>query len=154
MTRKIKTAALLFAAAVLFAFAVSCTEAEADGTDTNNNTTDGESTTLTNADTTDGEYMTLTGKVVKTDCTLFFIFDGSALYSENQFAMMYSRSDDVDFDDYLTGDTVEIVMSDVLECSPMQMGVYSIELLERGCADDVDESVYSEIESSGYIVEK
>ncbi|MCD8312172.1 MAG: hypothetical protein LUD43_06755 [Firmicutes bacterium] len=46
------------------------------------------------------------------------------------------------------------MMSDVLECSPMQMGVYSIELLERGRADDVDESVYSEIESSGYIVEK
>ncbi|MCD7747319.1 MAG: hypothetical protein LUI61_03155 [Firmicutes bacterium] len=141
MTRKIKTAALIFAAAVLFVFAVSCTEAEADGTDTN-------------ADTTDGEYMTLTGRVVKTDCVLFFIFDGSALYSENQIAIMYSRSDDVDFDDYLTGDTVKIVMSDVLECSPMQMGVYSIELLERGCADDVDESVYSEIESSGYIVEK
>ncbi|MCD7788476.1 MAG: hypothetical protein LUH59_06075 [Firmicutes bacterium] len=141
MTRKIKTAALLFAAAVLFVFAVSCTEAEADGTDTN-------------ADTTDGEYMTLTGRVVKTDCVLFFIFDGSALYSENEIAIMYSRSDDVDFDDYLTGDTVKIVMSDVLECSPMQMGVYSIELLERGCADDVDESVYSEIESSGYIVEK
>ncbi|MCD7831939.1 MAG: hypothetical protein LUI01_06715 [Firmicutes bacterium] len=141
MTRKIKTAALIFAAAVLFVFAVSCTEAEADGTDTN-------------ADTTDGEYMTLTGRVVKTDCVLFFIFDGSALYSENEIAIMYSRSDDVDFDDYLTGDTVKIVMSDVLECSPMQMGVYSIELLERGCADDVDESVYSEIESSGYIVEK
>ncbi|MCD7783007.1 MAG: hypothetical protein LUI15_03835 [Firmicutes bacterium] len=141
MTRKTKTAALLFAAAVLFVFSVSCTEAEADGTDTN-------------ADTTDGEYMTLTGRVVKTDCVLFFIFDGSALYSENEIAIMYSRSDDVDFDDYLTGDTVKIVMSDVLECSPMQMGVYSIELLERGCADDVDESVYSEIESSGYIVEK
>ncbi len=141
MTRKIKTAALLFAAAALFVFAVSCTDIEADGTDTN-------------ADTTEGEYMTLTGRVVKTDCALIFIFDGSALYSENEIAIMYSRSDDVVFDDYLTGDTVKIVMSDVLECSPMQMGVYSIELLERGCADDVDESVYSEIESSGYIVEK
>ncbi|MCD8312171.1 MAG: hypothetical protein LUD43_06750 [Firmicutes bacterium] len=72
-------------------FAVSCTEAEADGTDTN-------------ADTTDGEYMTLTGRVVKTDCVLFFIFDGSALYSENEIAIMYSRSGDVDFDDYLTGE--------------------------------------------------
>ncbi|MCD7776615.1 MAG: YobA family protein [Firmicutes bacterium] len=168
MTRKLKKAALILALAMLCVLAASCMDSGDDeqlagdkdldwqGAASAENTAEDDADTTVDAaddesaaaETTEDGYIASTGRIVKTDKSYFFVFE-----SDNSFASMSLRSDDTDFDDLATGDLVKIGTDGYLmESYPMQMNVYSVELLERGSADDIDESVISEIESCGHDV--
>ncbi|MCD7747181.1 MAG: YobA family protein [Firmicutes bacterium] len=164
MTRKIKKAALMLAIAVLCLFAVSCmdssdagdkdlnwqgADASTDGTasvtDTAAGSTDDDLTTVVST----GAYVTMTGRIVKTDGAYFFISEGDY----RDLVTIHSRSANASFDDLATGDLVEVgTDGTIAETYPGQMSVYTLEILEHGSVDDIDERVISEIESCGYDV--
>ncbi|MCD7782385.1 MAG: YobA family protein [Firmicutes bacterium] len=164
MTRKIKKAALMLAIAVICLFAVSCMDSSDAGdkdlnwqgadastggtageTDTAAGSTDDDSTTVVST----GAYVTMTGRIVKTDGAYFFISEGDY----RDLVTIHSRSANASFDDLATGDLVEVgTDGTIAETYPGQMSVYTLEILEHGSVDDIDERVISEIESCGYDV--
>ncbi|MCD8056331.1 MAG: YobA family protein [Clostridiales bacterium] len=166
MTRKIKKAALMLAIAVLCLFAVSCMDSSDAGdkdldwqgadastggttgeTDTDDASTDDDSTTVVST----GAYVASKGRIVKTDGAYFFIFEGD--YDYGELVTIHSRSADASFDDLATGDLVEVgTDGSIAESYPGQMSVYTLEILEHGSVDDIDERAISEIESCGYDV--
>ena len=161
MTRKIKKAALILALAMLCVLAASCMDSSDagdkdlnwQGADASTDGTAGETDTAadsTTADSTDA-YVASKGRIVKTDGAYFFIFEGD--YDYGELVTIHSRSADVSFDDLATGDLVEVgTDGSIAESYPGQMGVYTLELLEHGSVDDIDERVISEIESCGFDV--
>ncbi len=161
MTRKIKKAALMLAIAVICLFAASCMDSSDTGDKDLNwqaaaSSADGTAgATDTTADSTDDDstdaYVASKGRIVKTESSYFFIFEGD--YDYGELVIIHSRSADVSFDDLATGDLVEVgTDGSIAETYPGQMGVYTLELLEHGSVDDIDERVISEIESCGYDV--
>ncbi|MCD8315391.1 MAG: YobA family protein [Firmicutes bacterium] len=160
MTRKIKKAALMLAIAVLCLFAVSCmdssdagdkdlnwqgADASTDGTASVTDTAAGS----TDDDSSEDDYVTMTGRIVKTDGAYFFISEGDY----RDLVTIHSRSANASFDDLATGDLVEVgTDGSIAETYPGQMSVYTLEILEHGSVDDIDERVISEIESCGYDV--
>ncbi|MCD8311561.1 MAG: YobA family protein [Firmicutes bacterium] len=159
MTRKIKKAALILSIAVLCLFAVSCMDSsDAGDKDLNwqgaDASTDGTaSVTDTAAGSTDDDltdaYVTMTGRIVKTDGAYFFISEGDY----RDLVTIHSRSANASFDELATGDLVEIgTDGSIAETYPGQMSVYTLEILEHGSVDDIDERVISEIENCGYDV--
>ncbi|MCD7832218.1 MAG: YobA family protein [Firmicutes bacterium] len=164
MTRKIKKAALILSIAVICLFAVSCMDSSDAGdkdlnwqaaasstggtagvTDTAAGSTDDDSATVVST----GAYVTMTGRIVKTDGAYFFISEGDY----RDLVTIHSRSANASFDGLATGDLVEVgTDGTIAETYPGQMSVYTLEILEHGSVDDIDERVISEIENCGYDV--
>ncbi|MCD7713197.1 MAG: YobA family protein [Firmicutes bacterium] len=165
MTRKIKKAALILALAMLCVLAASCMDSSDAGdkdlnwqaaasstggtasvTDTAAGSTDDDSAV---DDSSEDDYVTMTGRIVKTDGAYFFISEGDY----RDLVTIHSRSANASFDELATGDLVEVgTDGTIAETYPGQMSVYTLEILEHGSVDDIDERVISEIENCGYDV--
>ncbi|MCD7788311.1 MAG: hypothetical protein LUH59_05220 [Firmicutes bacterium] len=117
--------------------------------------TDSESDGTTYDNSSNVNYSTLTGQVVKTDSAFFFVSDGSGvlLSQEDDFAIMLSGTNDVDFSGLVTGDCVQIRIITVVELYPLQTDVYELNFLNHGSKEDISSDVISEICNLGYNIQ-